>query len=260
MAIIVSSTAQPSDKGISISSSNVLIGQTPTITDPGTGEVAANISDPDHSLTYTCGTDVGDFSVSYGAQADITYVAISGHTAATPTQATIELYDGVTLVQSVVLKRNNNVMFTFTMRSFSDLIVKFKTVPNNYQMTLSYIAAGQHITILTGEQSGYSRSWLNRHTTQRTATTLEVGPVTSIQKQKALKGSLNFPNQLTAFTRGVWQDFIDFSFEQPFFIKEVVSNPESSYICYDPVFSVKAHKSTRKLDFINVSFSVFNGL
>jgi hypothetical protein len=80
-------------KGLSISTSNVLIGVTPTITSAGTGELAANISDPDHSLNYTSGTDAQDFTVSYGAQTSISYVAISGHNATAQQQAAIELYN-----------------------------------------------------------------------------------------------------------------------------------------------------------------------
>ena len=49
---------------LAISTSNVLIDVIPTLTDAGTGEVAANISDPDHSLNYTCGTAIGDFQAS----------------------------------------------------------------------------------------------------------------------------------------------------------------------------------------------------
>lgn len=246
--------------GLSITNSNVLIGVTPTITDPRTGEVALNISDPDHSLNYTCGTNVSDFSVSYGSQSNISYVAVSGHTAATPEQATIELYDDAMLIDSVTLKRNNNVMFTFPEQSFTDLIVKFITVPNNYQMTVSYIAAGGYLDILTGEQSGYSRNWLNRHTTQRTVSTLEVGPISSTQRSKSLKGMLSLPNELTTFSQDDWQDFIDFSYEQPFFIKEVESKPESTYICYDPLPGVKAHSQTRALDVITLKFTAYNGL
>ena len=114
---------------LAISTSNVLIDVVPTvIADPGTGEVPANISDPDHSLNYTSGTSTGDFAVSYGAQTDISYLAISGHTAATPVsiqQARISLYDGVTLIDSVLLDRNNNVMFTFALMDFTDLTVRF---------------------------------------------------------------------------------------------------------------------------------------
>ena len=248
------------NEGLSISSTNVLLDVIPTITDPGTNEVAANISDPNHSLNYTCGTAVADFDISYGAQSNISYVAISGHTAATAAPATIELYDGVTLIDSVDLTRNNNVMFTFLEWDFTDLIVRFVTVPNNFQTTVSYIAAGQYITIEKGQQAGYARNWLNRHITQRTASTTEVGPISSTQKSKALKGKLSLPNELAIFSNGVWQDFIDFSYEQPFFIKEVKSLPESSYICYDPLPSVKSHPTTTTLDVITLSFAVYNGL
>jgi hypothetical protein len=248
------------NEGLSISSTNVLLDVIPTITDPGTNEVAANISDPNHSLNYTCGTNVADFAVSYGAQSDISYVGISGHTSATAAPATIELYDGVTLIDSVDLTRNNNVMFTFPELDFTDLIVKFITVPNNYQTTVSFIAAGEYITIEKGQQAGFARNWLNRHTTQRTVSNEQVGPISSTQKSKSLPGKLLMPNELAIFSNGVWQDFIDFSYEQPFFIKEVKSLPESSYICYDPKPGVKSHPTTTTLDVITLSFSVYNGL
>ena len=245
---------------LAISTSNVLIDVVPTLTDAGTGEIAANISDPDHSLNYTCGTAIGDFQVSYGTQSNISYVAISGHTAATPASATIELYDNVTLIDTVTITRNNNIMFTFPEMSFTDLIIKFITVPNNYQMTVSFIAAGQYLAIETGQQAGYARNWLNRHVTQRSNSTLEVGPISSTQRAKALKGTLSLPNELAIFTEGTWQDFIDFSFEQPFFIKEFQDKPESSYICYDPMPGVKSHPQTPTLDVITLKFTVYNGL
>ena len=260
MTIINNVAAATDREGLSISTTNVLLNVVPTITDPGTNEVAANISDPDHSLNYTCGTAVSDFSVNYGAQTNIGYVAISGHTAATPTQATIELYNDTTLIDSVVLQRNNNVMFTFAPQAFQNLIIKFVTVPNNYQMTVSFIAGGEYLTIAKGQQAGYARNWLTRHTTQRTASTLEVGPISSTQRSKALSGMLSLPNELAIFTEGVWQTFVDFSYEQPFFIKEFKSKPESTYLCYDPSHGFKSHPQTQTLDVITLKFTAFNGL
>ena len=246
--------------GVSISTSNVLINAVPTITDPGIDEVAANISDPDHSLNYTCGTDIQSFSVSYGPLNNISYVAISGHTAATPAGATIQLFNGLALIDSVSLQRNNNVMFTFPSQTFTDLIIKFVTVPNNYQMTVSYIAAGQHLTLTYGTQAGYKRNWLARHTVQRTTTNLQVGPVSTTQRSKAMKGSLKLPNELATFAEGSWQDFIDFSYDEPFFLKEVENKPESTYICYDPKFDDATHSSTTTLNALTLSFTLFNGL
>jgi hypothetical protein len=245
---------------LAISTSNVLIDVVPTLTDAGTGEIAANISDPDHSLNYTCGTDTSNFAVVYGAHSNISYVAISGHTAATPAEATVRLWDAGVLIDSVDLTRNNNVMFTFPTMDFTNMIIQFVTVPNNYQMTVSFIAAGQYIAIETGQQAGYARNWLNRHVTQRSNSTLEVGPISSTQRAKALKGTLSLPNELAIFTEGTWQDFIDFSFEQPFFIKEFQDKPESSYICYDPMPGVKSHPQTPTLDVITLKFTVYNGL
>lgn len=260
MTFIANVVTQVLADGISISTSNVLIDQVPTITDTGIGETPANISDPDHSLNYTCGTNANHFSVSYGAQTNISYVAISGHTAATPAQATIELYNGATLIDRVVIKRNHNIMFTFPSQAFQDLIVRFITVPNNHQTTVSFIAAGKHLVIESGEQAGYKRAWLNRSTTQRTTTNLVVAPVAGTTKSVAQKGVLSFPNEAAAFTEGEWQDFIDFSFEQPFFVKEQESKPESSYACYDPKHGINAHGQTRSLDVITLKFNAYNGL
>ena len=125
---------------LSISYTNVLIGETPTITDPGAEEIPAYVSDPDHSLNYTCGVNTSDFSIDYGAKNNITYVAISGHNAATPEQATIALYDGLNLIDSADITRNHNIMFTFEERNFTNLIVRFLTVPNNFFFTVSYIS------------------------------------------------------------------------------------------------------------------------
>ena len=245
---------------LSISTSNVLIGVTPTITDAGTGEIAVNISDPDHSLNYTCGSTSANFAVDYGAQTNINYVGVSGHNAATPANATVQLYDGATLIDAVTIKRNHNIMFTFATMSFTNLKVVFVTSPLTYQTTLSFIAAGQHLSISSGEQAGYKRAWLNRSTTQKTTTNLTVAPIASTVKSKSLKGSLSFPNEAALFTEGDWQDFIDFSFEQPFFIKEQTSKPESSYLCFDPNHDIKAHSQTRDLNGIMFKFTAYNGL
>ena len=245
---------------LSISSNNVLVNQTPTVVDAGIGETPLNISDPDHSLNYTSGTSTGDFSVSYGAQSNISYVGVSGHTAATASNATVELRDGALLIDSILIKRNHNIMFTFPEMSFTDLKVIFLTTPNNYQMTVSFIAAGTHLSIPTGEQAGYNRAWLTRGIVQRTSSNSQNGPISSIQKNMPIKVTLSLPNELETFTAGDWQDLVDFSFEQPFFIKEQESKPESTYLCSNPVHGVKAHAQTRKLDVITLKYTAFNGL
>jgi hypothetical protein len=242
-----------------ISVSNVLINLIPGITNASTDD-AANISSPNHSLNYTSGGGVGNFAVSYGAHLNISYVAISGHNAATINSATVQLFDGATMLFSMQITRNNNIMFTFAERSFTDLIVKFITIPNTYQMTVSFIAAGKAIDIPRGEQGGYKRQWLNRSTTQRTVSTFEVAPIGGTQKSKALKGVLMIPDSSKVFSEDEWQDFIDFSFEQPFFIKEQNAKPQSSYICYDPKFDIASHAQTLDLNVLSLKFTLYNGL
>ncbi len=247
-------------KGLAITSSNILIGETPTITDEGADQTPSDISSPDHSLNYTSGPSASDFTVNYGARSSISYVAVSGHTVATVGNGTIELYDQATLIQSVTLSRNNNVMFTFDPYSFTELIVKFIPSSPTIQVTVSYIAAGDLILLPKGEQAGYARNWLVRHTEQRTSSNFEVAPISSTQRKKALKGTLSMPNELAAFIEGQWQQFVDFSYQQPFFIKESQNKINSTYICYDPRHSAVAHPLTRELDSMKLSFTCYNGI
>lgn len=258
--MIITSTPTPQSSGMAISLTNVLTNVVPTVTDGGIGAVPSNVTNPDHSLTLSSGISVTDFSLSFGALTNLTYVAISGHDAATPDQATIELFDGVTLVDSVVLQRNNNVMFTFSLRNFTDLIIKFVTVPNTFITTVSYIAAGQHMLIIGGEQAGYKRNWLKRHLRQKTTIGLQSSPIATTKRRRPIKSSLSLPNEVVNFSRGTWQDFLDFAESQPFFIREVDALPESTYICYDPIEDVVAHAQTRSLDVLRLSFAAYNGL
>jgi hypothetical protein len=244
-----------------VTASNKLIGVTPTIVlDAGAGEVPANLTDPDHSLTYTSGTATNDFLVSFGAQTNVSYVAISGHNAALTSPGTIAIYNGATLIQSVTISRNHNLMFTFALTNFTDLRVSFAITPNNQATTVSYIAAGTYLVVPRGEQAGYSRQWLERHVTSETSTNLLVGPTGVTQKREALSGNLSIPNQTIDFIETNWQSFIDFTFDQPFFIKEDDAKPESSYICYNPDHKISAHPLNRGLVNASMKFNSYNGL
>ena len=246
------------DAGLSISLTNPVIDTIPTVTNGGVGEVASYLTDPDHSSTFT--SSGGTLSVSFGARANISYVAVSGHTSTNAGSAVVQVFNGATLIDAVALTRNNNVMFTFTEMNFTDLIIKFVPSQVNALITVSYIAAGQYLSVAKGEQAGYSRLWLNRSLTQSTASNFQSAPTAQVQKKKALKGMLSLPNEFSVNTQGIWQTFIDFSLSQPFFIKEAASKPQSSYICYNPVSGVKAHPLNRALDAITLKFNAYNGL
>ncbi len=244
-----------------VTTSNKLTGVTPTIlTDAGVGEIPANITDPDHSLTYTSGTATDDFTISFGAMNAVSYVAISGHDAAKVNPATVQVLDNGSIVQQVTITRNHNLLFSFTTANFTDLQVKFVATPNTTPVTVSYIAAGAYLEVPRGEQAGYSRQWLKRQISQQTSSNLETAPTAITQKRTGLKGSLSSPNQELTFIESSWQPFVDFSFTQPFFIKEIDDRPETSYICYDPKHDVKAHAKTRTLDDLTLSFTAYNGL
>ena len=244
-----------------VTTSNAVLNVVPTIQiDAGTAQVPANISDPDHSLTYTSGTATSAFRVSFGAQTDISYVALSGHNAALTSSTTISINDGATLIESATISRNHNLVITFPLRDFTDLRIVFAVTPNNQPTTISYIAAGTYLEVPRGEQAGYSRQWLKRQITSKTSTNLLAAPTGITQKRMALGGNLVIPNQTADFIETSWQDFIDFSFTQPFFITEDVSKPESSYICYNPQHDVKANAQTRTLVDASLKFSAYNGL
>ena len=244
-----------------VSTSNQLLGVTPTIdSDPGVGEVPANLTNPDHSLTYTSGTTTSGFIISFGAQNNISYVAISGHNAALTADGTVLIYNGATLVQSVTISRNHNLMFTFDLTNFTDLKIRFTVTPNNQATTVSYIAAGTYLAVPRGEQAGYSRQWLKRHLVSQTSTNLLSAPTGNTQKRVALMGNLSIPNQTIDFIETNWQSFIDFSFTQPFFIKEDDAKQESTYICYNPKHEVTAHSLAPGLVDVSMQFNSFNGL
>jgi hypothetical protein len=76
----------------------------------------------------------------------------------------------------------------------------------------------------------------------------------------ALKGNLSIPNQTRDFIETQWQTFIDFSFEQPFFIKEVDGEAQTTYICYNPKHKITAHQLNRGLVNASVQFNSYNGL
>jgi hypothetical protein len=247
-----------------ITKSNALIGVTPTsIIDAGDSfQNPAHITSADHSENYTSGSSTAAFTVLFGTRSNIEYVAISGHNAADSGNATITVKDGGTTIASATISNNNNVVISFTKRTFTDLRVEFTTATNTAQVTVSYITAGEFLTVPNnGEQSGYSRQWLSRSLTQRTTSSLNAAPVAMLQRRKPLKGKLNIPNATSAFSQGEWQTLIDFVVTNPFFIREVDSLPESSYICFDPKLdTVKAHGQTRALDSLSLNFNVYNGL
>jgi hypothetical protein len=248
-----------------ITKTNVLIGVTPTIgLDLGTGD-PASITDPDHSTSYLGGPATDPFEVRFGSTGVIDYVAISGHNGcSTGNDMTIEIRDStIGVVTSATISRNNNVVITFTPQAFADLRVRFIHNPVTYRMTLTYVAAGESITIPNdGEQSGYARNWLNRQIMQRVTGNTVSAPIALTKRRKALKGSLNIPNATTSFSRGDWQDFLNFADSLPFFIRENDMLPESSYICFNPKLdrTARAHGSTRALDALSISFDAYNGL
>jgi len=223
---------------------------------------ALNITSPDHSLTYTSVPDgSGSFRVFIDDHEDVEYVAISGHTAVpNGGSAVVSFGFGTTVVDSVTLFRNNNVMFTFEPMDLGGFFVQFTPSFPSHPVTLSQVAIGRLIDVEEGEQAGYKRNWLKRSIKQRTTSNRTSAPVSAIQKTEPLSATLNIPNIDAHLSQNDYQRFIDYTFEQPFFIKEVEDLPESSYICYDPEHDIVAHRATPLLNRATIKFKAYNGL
>ena len=246
-----------------ITKSNALLGVQPSVNEVTSGLDPASMTDPDHSLTYTSGSASTDFTVSFGAQSDIEYVAISGHNGNdSGNTMSVAIKDNGSTIASGGSTDNNVLVITFTKRNFTDLQVVFQTNPNTYRITVAYIAAGEYIEVPNdGEQSGYSRGWMNRGVKQRVSTNQNAMPLALTQRRIPLKASLKIPNADTVFSRQDWHDFTNYAVEQPFFIREIDIIVRSSYICFNPNFDmVKAHPQTRALDSITLRFDLNNGI
>ena len=240
-----------------ISLSNVLTGVVPAINvGANAGQVDANITDPDFSAVYVSSGAV--LELSFGVTNFAKYIAIAGHNLA---GGTVEILDGVTLLKTVNLTRNNTVMITDQNASYTDLTIRLTAVGGDPAL-VSFIAAGTLINVPNnGEQAGYSRNWLNRPLKQKTSVNSLASPTAIVNKRVPLAGRLSIPNASTAFSQGQLQEFYDFIETQPFFIKEIDTNDISSYVCFNPKWiAPKAHGGTRALDVVSFSFRVSNGL
>lgn len=243
-----------------VTSSNVLKGTTPTITSGASSDLPANITSEDFSENYTSTNDQW-LVVEFGATTSIDYVAVSGVLVKGDSSGSsfIRLNDGATAIQTVYLKRDQTVVFNFTRRAFSNLTVTFYNGAANQGPTVSYIAAGDAVTIPNnGETAGHKRQWLERNIKTRTTVNNISAPIALLKKTIQGKGRLNIPNALATFSRDEWQTFLTFAEDNLFFINEVQSLPESSYCCYDlDSATVTAHQQTRTLNNMSISFKVF---
>jgi len=255
-----------------LTTSNILLGRTPTIV---TGEDVnldpAAITDPDFSANYTS-TDQFRLTFDFGATTEINYVAYAGLKLKGSGDFTsrVRIRDGSEIIATNFIERDHCVVVTFEPRSFANLRVGMFNAAGNGNPFISFVAAGTAITIPnSGEIAGYNRQFLNRSIRLKTTLNSDAAPIASLKKKIAAKGLLSLPNMTQAFTETTWQDFLDFSAENNFFIREqgtveaplTTSFDQSGYLCYDlQANSVKAHAQTRLLNNLSIGFKVFNGL
>ena len=140
-----------------VTTTNVLDGLSPTITTGSSGEDVTNLTNQDFSLNYTS-LSQSTLTVSFGAIGLIDYVAaagliLKGIGAGT---SSVTLSDGGLVIGTVLLTRDNCVLFDFPEQTFSNLILTFTNGAGNRSPTVSYIAGGVKLEIPNnGETSGY---------------------------------------------------------------------------------------------------------
>ena len=256
-----------------ITTSNILAGATPTIVTGVSGDLAANITDRDFSVNYTS-SDQFRLTASFGATGAINYVAVAGTNIKGGLYGAdvsrVRVYDGSTLIATIKVTTDQVVVISFPSQTFTDLRIGLYNATGSTPPILTYAAAGVALTVPnSGEQSGYNRQFLTRNIKQRNTVNNLGAPTAAIQKRVALKGTLNIPNVLKSFSENEWQTFLNFAYNDHFFIKEqedvVVnefagSNP-SAYLCYEATNSkATAHSQTRALNNLSISYKVFTGL
>lgn len=246
-----------------VTTTNILDGLSPTVTTGSSGEATANLTNQDFSLNYTS-LSQSTLTVSFGSIGLIDYVAVAGiilkgNGAGT---SSITLSDGGLVISTVLLTRDNVVVFDFPEQTFSNLILTFTNGAGNRAPTVSYIAGGAKLIIPNnGEVSGHSREWLNRRRKTKSTLNGSSAPIGVLRKPVSPIGRLNMPNILASFSQNEWQTFLDFAIENIFFINEDSAIPESSYCCYDITTSIsKAHGQTRELNNLSTAFKIYSGI
>jgi hypothetical protein len=258
-----------------ITKSNVLLGLSPTITTGASTDVAANITDPDFSTSYTSSNSIR-LTMDFGAIGPIDHVAVAGHNLVpVPGQKGIQrtrVYDGDEIITTTFIDRNHCTVMTFPERTFTNLRVVLRGEGGNPRV--SYVSGGLSFEAPNnGERAGYNRQFLNRNVRSKYTLNMNAAPTASLTKKVVAQGRLNLPNTMKDFSENDWQEFLDFAYSgNYFFIREQENNLEllngllepfndSAYLCFDPTTNnVNAHSQTRALNDISISFKVFNGL
>jgi hypothetical protein len=251
-----------------LSTSNILIGVTPTVSIGSSADDPANITDPDFSTSYT-GTDNNKLVFDFGNTGLINYVAVAGLNiqGLKNSSSYVQLINNNALVTTNQVIRNNCVMITFEAQTFSNLRVSLFNAAGNVLPAARFIAAGTYLQLPSGgENAGYNRQFLNRNTITKSTLSDLAAPTSVLIKKTAATGTLTLPNMTKEFSETEWQTFLDFSEDNYFFIVEQdlqgeITQNSSAYMGFQVTNSrTTAHPQTRTLNNISFSFKVFTGL
>ena len=255
-----------------ITTSNVLLGVTPSVAFGGSPDDAQNITDPDFSTSYTSSSNNG-LIVNFGSTVSINYVALAGLNIQGNKDYTssVRVSDGSgSVISKNLVIRNNCIMLTFTARTFADLRITIDNPIGNILPAVRFVAAGTYLQIPNGgETGGYIRQFLSRNNKTKSTLSNLAAPTAVLTTKVAPKATLNLPNMTKEFSELEWQTFLDFTEANYFFISEQDQNPaegestrnSSSYLCFDVTTTkATAHAQTRALNNLSIKFKVFNGL
>lgn len=249
-----------------ISLTNRLLGTTPVVSSgAGTGDASA-ITDPDHSNVYVSGSN-STMTIDFGQQLNLTYVGISGHNLGDSVSGdgSIELKDGSTTILTANFDRNKIVMFNFALRSFTNLRLVLTAnggTTKGVGVFVAYVAAGINFEVPNGGQvAGFQSAQLTRPEKTRVSSSASASPTAITRKKMPIPVTLSLPNMAAQWVGTTFQDFLEFSATQPFFINEKDATFATAILCFEPVYTPpSAHDSTRALQNVSIKFKAFNGL
>jgi hypothetical protein len=249
-----------------LTTSNILLNVEPAITAGASSDDPASITDPDFSSSYQS-SDNSTLAFDFGMTPELSYVALAGLNIATSaSQGRIRIYDGVTLVSTSYIDRNHCSVITFAAQTFTNLIVEIHNPLGSPAPICRFVAGGDYITVpLGGESAGYNRHFLNRNNKTKSTLNNWAAPTTVLTKKTSPAGTLSLPNMTKVFSETIWQDFLDFTVLNYFFIQEQQTSSgetnNTAYMAFDLSKSqATSHAQTRGLNNLSIKFRVFNGL
>ena len=249
-------------------------GDVEAVEDESTIPGGENLISFDFSTTFSTGNfyAVTEFYINFsqdesGNYPTVGYFGLTGHNA-TNCNFRVRAFDPVLSEfhdeSYAVGDEPRTIMFDFSSIAQSCRRIIFSVTKDTpgQSVTLTHIAAGQVLTVPNGGYaSGFKIPWLGRNKVQRAKINYAVGPTALVNTQDANETTLTIRNMPKSYAETTWLDFLDFAFENAFFVRGLDDEYESSYLGFDIKPSIPtAHSNTKELVNVNLKHSTYVGI